>query len=198
MRSTAAGTFYNLAGRLAPAAVAIFCVPPILRQLGPDRFGLLTLAWVVVGYFSILDLGLGRALTQAIAAKRSAAGEGEVPALIWTSMALLLALGALTAVALILTTPWIVEHALKTPPQLRVETISSLRYLALSLPFVMMTAALRGVLEAQQEFGLVNALRIPMVLATFVAPIFILPFACTLTAVVITLLIGRLVTFVGH
>ncbi len=198
MKSIAAGTFYNLAGRILPAVVALACVPIIFHQLGPDRFGLLNLAWIVVGYFSIFDLGLGRALTQAVAERQAVGRDGDVPQLIWTSLALLLALGLMASLAVVASAPWIVEHALKVPHSLREESITSFRLLGLSLPIVMITAALRGVLEAQREFGLVNALRIPMVLATFIAPLIVVPFQRSLTAVIIALLIGRAAALLGH
>ncbi len=197
-RSTAANTAFNLAGRILPALVALVCLPPLLRQLGPDRFGLLNLAWVAAGYFSVFDFGLGRALTQAVAERRALGRDDEVPGLVWTSILILVVLGALTATALATLAPWLVSRVLKVPAQLRGETIASLYLLSISLPLVMITAALRGVLEGRREFALVNALRAPMVLATFVGPLLILPFRRDLTAVVAMLVIGRLLTLAVH
>lgn len=45
----------NLAGRTISLAIAILAVPYVIRRLGPDQFGLLSLAWIVVGYFALLD-----------------------------------------------------------------------------------------------------------------------------------------------
>jgi len=50
-------TVLNLVGQCAPLLVAIFAIPLLIRGLGTDRFGVLTLAWVVIGYFSLFDLG---------------------------------------------------------------------------------------------------------------------------------------------
>ena len=52
-------------------AVAVFAIPLLISGIGLPKFGVLTLAWVVVGYFSVFDLGLGRAMTQPIFLKRS-------------------------------------------------------------------------------------------------------------------------------
>ena len=52
--------------------VAIFSIPILIRDLGTDRFGVLALAWAIVGYASLFDLGLGRALTQLVAQKLGA------------------------------------------------------------------------------------------------------------------------------
>ena len=58
----------NLIGQGIPLLAAFFAIPLLLRGLGTDRFGVLTLAWIVIGYFSLFDLGLGRALTQVVSA----------------------------------------------------------------------------------------------------------------------------------
>ena len=46
--------------------VALVAIPVLLSQLGSARFGILSLAWTVVGYFGLFDVGLGRSLTQMI------------------------------------------------------------------------------------------------------------------------------------
>ena len=60
-------TLFNLVGLGAPLFVALVSIPMLLQELGVPRFGLLTLIWAVVSYFSLFDLGLGRALTQSLA-----------------------------------------------------------------------------------------------------------------------------------
>jgi O-antigen/teichoic acid export membrane protein len=83
-RLLARNTLWNLVGSGAPMAVAFFCIPVLIRALGKDRFGVLTLAWALIGYASLFDLGLGRALTQLVARKLGAGRDREVPTLVWT------------------------------------------------------------------------------------------------------------------
>jgi O-antigen/teichoic acid export membrane protein len=63
----ARNTLFNLIGQGLPLVVAVVTIPLIIQGLGIDRFGLLSLAWVVLGYFAIFDLGLGRATTKFVA-----------------------------------------------------------------------------------------------------------------------------------
>ncbi len=56
----------NLVGQGSPLLVALIAIPLLIKGLGTDRFGVLTLAWIVVGYFGLFDLGLGRALTKMV------------------------------------------------------------------------------------------------------------------------------------
>jgi len=92
-RLLARNTVWNLVGSGAPMVVAVFCMPILIKGLGTDRFGVLTLAWALIGYASLFDLGLGRALTQLVAKKLGAWEEREIPAVAWTSLVLMMLLG---------------------------------------------------------------------------------------------------------
>src|SRR5260221_6207177 len=92
-RLLARNTVWNLVGSGTPMVVAVFCIPILIKGLGTDRFGVLTLAWALIGYASLFDLGLGRGLTQLVARKLGAGEEREIPSLAWTSLLLMLALG---------------------------------------------------------------------------------------------------------
>ena len=51
----AKNTLYSLIGYIIPVIVALFAIPILINSLGVDKFGVLTLAWMITGYFSILD-----------------------------------------------------------------------------------------------------------------------------------------------
>ena len=48
----------NLLGQGLIVIVGILAIPILINGLGTERFGILTLAWAVTGYFSIFDLGI--------------------------------------------------------------------------------------------------------------------------------------------
>jgi O-antigen/teichoic acid export membrane protein len=197
-RLLARNTLWNLLGYGAPMLVAVFCIPILIRGLGKERFGVLTLAWALIGYASLFDLGLGRALTQLVAKKLGAGEEREIPSLAWTSLLLMLLLGFAGTVSMMLISPWLVGRGLNVPAELQRETLQSFRLLGLSLPFVITTAGLRGLLEAHQRFGLISALRIPMGVFTFAGPLLVLPFSKSLVPVVATLVAGRTIAWALH
>ena len=62
---------WSLMGTVVPMFAALAAVPWLMHYMGQERLGVLSLVWVVVGYFSFLDMGLGRAVTVAVAAARS-------------------------------------------------------------------------------------------------------------------------------
>src|SRR3989454_503657 len=67
MQPIARHTLYNILGQALPLAVGLVAIPIMTRSLGDTRFGLLALMWAIIGYFSLLDLGLGRATTKFVA-----------------------------------------------------------------------------------------------------------------------------------
>ena len=197
-RLLARNTVWNLLGSGAPMAVAVFCIPILVRGLGTDRFGVLTLAWALIGYASLFDLGLGRALTQLVAQKLGAGEEQDIPSLAWTSLLLMTLLGSVGTVSILLISPWLAGRGLNIPAELQSEMLQAFRLLGLSLPFVITTAGLRGLLEAHQRFGLINALRVPLGVFTFAGPMLVLPFSKSLVPVVAALVVGRIVIWAVH
>jgi O-antigen/teichoic acid export membrane protein len=194
----ARNTIWNLLGNGAPMLVAVVCIPLLIRSLGKDRFGVLTLAWALIGYASLFDLGLGRALTQVVAHKLGTGNEEEIPSLAWTSLILMLALGVVGSAVVLVSSPWLVARGLRVNSLLLQETVLSFRLLGLSVPFVITTAGLRGLLEAHQRFRLISALRIPMGIFTFAGPLLVLPFTKGLVPVMATLVIGRILAWAAY
>ena len=197
-RLLARNTGWNLIGQILPMIAGIIAIPPIIRGMGVDRFGVLSLAWVVVGYFSLFDLGLGRALTKLIADRLGANEGGSIARLSWTSLLLMLALGAGGSLVMLLVSSPLVHRLLKIPPPLQKETLHGFYLLAVSIPIVTVTAGLRGILEALQRFRLVNLIKIPMSVFSFVGPLLVFPFSRGLVPVIAVLVGGRFIACWAH
>jgi len=197
-RLLARNTIWNLLGLVLPMLVGLIAVPPLVRGMGLPRFGVLSLAWVVIGYFSLFDLGIGRALTKLVADKLGAKQESSIPPLVWTSMLLMLLLGMLGSLVALSISPWLVHRGLKVPESLQSETLASFCLLAASIPLVTLTSGLRGFLEAQQRFGILTLIRIPMSLFSFIGPLLVLPFSHSLVPIMLVLMAGRIVACGAH
>jgi O-antigen/teichoic acid export membrane protein len=197
-RLLARNTIWNLIGSGAPMIVAVFSMPVLIHGMGKDRFGVLALAWGLIGYAGLFDMGLGRALTQLVANKLGVGHEHDVPVLAWTSLMLMLLLGVLGALFIAGISPWLVHHTLKIPKELQSEVLRGFYLLGFSVPMVISTAALRGLLEAYQRFGMINALRIPMGIFSYVGPLLVLPFSKSIFAVIAVLVVGRVIAWAAH
>ncbi len=185
-------TAWNLLGLCAPMLAAFFSFPVLMRHLGPDRFGALSLVWLLVGYFSLLDLGMGRAMTKITADALSLARHRELPRIFWTALSLMAALGLLGAAALAAAADWLATVRLSIPLPLQGEVRTAFLLSAVALPFTITVTGLIGILETHQHFRLINIVRIPIGCATFLAPVAVLPFSSSLVAVVAALLAVRL------
>jgi O-antigen/teichoic acid export membrane protein len=196
--SLARGALFNLAGHLAPLAAAVAALPILAGHLDAERFGFLSLAWVIVGYFSLFDMGLGRALSRLVAQMSGTPNANRLPRLTQTALWLTLALGTLSGAALFLFAPQICRVLFQVPGPLQDEAIPALRVLALSLPLVTLTAALRGLLEGGQRFGWVNAIRVPLGVLTFAAPAALVLYTPNLVSLALLLAGLRLVAALAH
>jgi O-antigen/teichoic acid export membrane protein len=84
-------------------------VPVIVRGLGVERFGVLVLAWTLLGYLAVFDLGVGRATVRFAAQRLAGRDDAGFRSVVWTSLAVNAALGVLGGVLLALATPLLVE-----------------------------------------------------------------------------------------
>lgn len=193
----ARNTVWNLVGQVIPMGVALFAIPLLIRNIGMDRFGILTIAWMVVGYFSFFDLGLGRAMTTLIAQRLGGSRQDELPAIVWTANGIMAMMGLVGAIALAAISPLLTHSLLKIPFLLQQEALRSFFLLSIAVPLVISTAGFRGILEAQQKFGLLNIVRIPMGVATFLAPVAVLPFTNSLTALIGSIVFARVVFLIA-
>jgi len=184
----------NFIGQMIPLVIAVLTMPYVIHGLGPERFGILSIAWIVLGYFSMFDLGLGRSTTKFVA---EALGKGEterISPIVWTSLISQLVLGIMGGIIWALITPFLVERVLNIPPELIGETRTTLYLLSFSILIIICSISLRGVLEAGQRFDLVNAVSIPGTSSIFIMTAAGIFFGFGLPGIVVLLIISRAVT----
>lgn len=194
----ARNSVFNLLGQGFPLLVALVSLPFLTRGLGPDRFGLLALAWTFIGYFTVFDFGLSRSLTQMIAERLGQNRDDETGGIAWTGLLIMVTLGAVGAGIILRLGPLIIDGILAVPRPLRSESLRTLSLLAVCLPAVIGTIGLRGILEAYQRFDLVNAVRAPMGALTFLGPLAALPFTRRLDVIVGIVVLARIVGLSVH
>jgi O-antigen/teichoic acid export membrane protein len=185
-------TSWNLLGTGLPMLLALITVPILIHGAGIERFGVLTIAWAILEYFGLFDLGVGRTTIKFLAESFEHDRAVESREIFWTTVLLSCLFGLLGGLILVALTPWLVEEALNVPTKLQTETRGAFYLLALGVPLTTTTLALRGTLEAKHHFRLVNTIQVPNSALTQVAPLLALLFGRDLRLLVGAMLLSRL------
>ncbi len=192
-------TLWNLVGSGAPFLLGAICIPYLLKKIGVEAFGILTLIWALIGYFSLFDFGLGRVLTQQVAANIATESGEQVLSLVKTGLLFVTGTGLLggtvsAALARPLGIKWL--HVSVTLQQ---TTVYSLLIASIGVPLTALTTGLRGVLEAYENFKVVNLLRMLLGLANFALPaLSVMVFGPSLEMIVISIIVARLAVLGIH
>ena len=149
----------NLLGQVLPTGTAIICIPIALRGLGVQRFSVLSIAWVLLAYLTVFDLGMGRAAIRFLSEALADKNVDRVAMIVWATVSVELLMGLIAGGLLASSSQFLVTHFLKVDSALRFETTTSLFVLSGMVPFLLALTGLRGVLEANQRFDLVNIVR---------------------------------------
>src|SRR6266511_3793093 len=73
----------NLFGQTLPLLLGLAVTPFIVRRLGHDAFGVLSLGWIVLTLSLVFNLGLGRGTTKFAAEHLAREETDKLPSLFW-------------------------------------------------------------------------------------------------------------------
>lgn len=163
-------TLWNLAGTAIPMVAGLALIPFTLGRLGGEAFGVLTLIWGLIGYFSVFDLGVGRALTVQLS-QLATSGQATETGPTLRAGILLTAGAGLIGVALIgLLAPLLAHHWLKISPDLQDDARRAFLVAAVGVLPTTLASGLRGALEGLDRFAASNLTRIVLGVWMFALP----------------------------
>jgi O-antigen/teichoic acid export membrane protein len=177
--------------------VGIITTPFLIRALGTDRYGLLGLAWVVLGYFTVFDLGLGRAVTKYVAEFLAQDHRKRALDVVWAAVIVQSILGLLGTLVLVGITPVLTTRVLHISPPLQGEASSVFHLLGVALPVVLISGSFSGLLEAVRRFDLVNAVRTPLGVLSLLLSVLGAMAGLSLSAIVGLVLLTRVVALLA-
>ncbi|HCW93151.1 MAG TPA: flippase [Flexistipes sinusarabici] len=190
-------SMWSLIGMVAPMLVALFAVPLLIEGFGKERFGLLSIIWMGIGYFSLFDMGFGRALTKLVSERLGTGDTCDLNSLIWTALTLIFIFGVIGALIVVFGSEFILKNVLNVEQSLQKEGITAFRVLAIGLPVVVVTTAINGILQAYQKFAIITAVRVPLGVVTFGGPLLMVQFSESLIWATLSLVIARAIAFIG-
>jgi O-antigen/teichoic acid export membrane protein len=146
---------YNLVGSIIPIALSLVTVPIYLGLVGAERYGVLAIAWVLLGYFGLFDLGLGRATSFRIASLRDAPSQARSDAF-FAALAVNVLMGGVGALVLWFVSTQFFGQVFKVGEHLRPEIVRAMPLLAASVPVATLTGVLTGAVQGRERFLEIN------------------------------------------
>lgn len=196
MRSIARNTATIFIGQAMPLAVGLCAIPALVHLIGTDRLGVMSLVWVTVGYFSVLDLGIGRAVTNTVAEAIGSNQTSRVPETFWTAVTCQILMGGVATVSLLLGAPFLVTKFLSVPPSLHAEVLRAFAICSMALPIVFTSSTAVGMLEAAGRFDLSAAVQSPTAVLQYLFPLVFACFTKELGTIVGTIIVARTVSLI--
>lgn len=143
----------NLTGLALPTLVSLVTVPLYIKVLGVDRFGVMALVWVLMGYFALCDFGISQAVEKRIARALATADREDIVRTFWSAFWTNLATGLVGAAIL-----WAVAGAYfhwvtHASEALLAEVAQALPWLALSIPAGNVALVLACAISAAERFS---------------------------------------------
>ena len=192
-------TIWNFFGSVLPMVVGLSVIPYYIRSLGVEKFGVLTLIWALIGYFSIFDFGIGRALTLVVSKRHDSNTQTSWQEEVNIGLQIMFFAGILGFVVLFVLSNVLASSWLNVGDNYIIDTNQALVVSSFVIPLITYTSGLRGILEGLEDFVVLNYIKIFQGVASFVLPIlFILIFDSSLLVVTIALLLTRIIAVLWY
>lgn len=142
----------NFVGGLIPAAVTLLTVPFIVRTLGSDNYGVLTLISAIVGYFAILDINVTAGSVKFVAQHHATGSRRLRNQTITCGLAIYAAIGAAGCLLLLLFADTLVSSVFVIPDELRHTVVPALRLAAIGFLFGQTQVYLNSIPQAIRRY----------------------------------------------
>lgn len=148
----AKNSLLNLSSKIVPMLIGIISLPFIIQNVGEEKFGIVSICWLIIGYFSVLDMGLSRSTVNQLANDiKETGGESqlEISRIIIVT---LFAIGVFFSLMLALFSNTLTISVFNISEKLQNDTIIAFYFISVGLPFTLVSNGLRGILETYQRF----------------------------------------------
>jgi O-antigen/teichoic acid export membrane protein len=166
-------TIWNLIGSGSPLLAALAFIPYTLAKLGDEGFGVLTLIWALIGYFSLFDFGAGRAMTYEISRlenHKDGQTFEKIQTILKAGFILTSVTGLLGCLLILVLAPHLANDWLKISPHWQADSMLALQITALGILPATITSGLRGAMEGMGFFMPSNVNKLVLGFSMFTTP----------------------------
>lgn len=189
---------FSFFGYALPLFIAVLTIPWLVTNLGEEAFGLLTLGWILVGFASVFDLGLGRALTKYISEQVSQA----IFSSLWPQVRFVFKFMLASSLVILffseLASHWLIHDVLVLSDDFKNDALTAMMVLLLSIPLVVISNLFIAVLEGTGQVKSVALVRSIMGSLMFLLPLLAWQMSLGMLGVMMSLLLARLVALLGY
>ena len=183
---------WNLIGFIFPVITAIVVIPFIIKNIGTERFGILTLIFSIIGYMNVFDFGLTRSITKQVVKYRELKKDNELVSSILTGLSVIVFIIIIISLAFSLYANEITHRIFNPSTQsIKKEVIDSLYIISICLPFVVSQSVFSGVMEAFGEFKKIAVGKIPFSFLMYSVPFLVSLYNPSLVGITISLCVLR-------
>lgn len=167
------GTGTTLAAKAVTLGTWFLLTPFLLRQLSATHYGIWVLVSSFVAYGSLLNFGMGNALTKYVAEYRSRGEPEQARAVIATSLWLYLGLGLIAILLSVVIAP-LYPMIFRVPPEERELAIRLIIIMGVNVGVSIPCAASTSVLMGLQRYDLYNGITLCVTLLSAIATVAVL------------------------
>jgi O-antigen/teichoic acid export membrane protein len=187
-------TLYNLVGSILPLGLSLVTIPIYLHLIGESRYGVLAMAWLLLGYFGLFDLGLGRATAQRIAAQADDTPAARAQTF-WTALAMNSGLGIVGGLMIWPAALYFFGHVFSIEQVLKPELNAAIPWMILAVPLATISGVLSGALQGRAKFLELNIISVSSAVLTQLFPLFVAwQYGPDLALLMPAVILARLVT----
>ena len=161
---------YNALGVFFPLLAAAFAIPYLNSSLTNEGFSLVLIIWAIIGYFSLFDFGIGRALTFSIS-EIDTIYKSKITSFIKGGLLIVIFTSFIGAILVVVFAEYIVGDWYKMSDDIRAESKIALYVSAVAVFPTTITACLRGALEGLNKYLFSNINRSILGVGMFIAPV---------------------------
>lgn len=186
---------YNFVGAALPSVLTLVTVPLYLHIIGVERYGFLTLCWVILGYSGFLEWGLGTAIAQSIASD-GAERRDHGSDIFWNGLWLTLVVGVFGAVLMYLGAALYFANMGNVGGEFAAELAAALPLLSGTAPVLVMGGLIAGSLQGRERFlalNLIGSLGYTLLAALPLLVAYV--WTAELWALVLASFVARIITF---
>ena len=129
----------------------------LVRYLGETSFGLFSLAWVMIGYLTFLDVGVNRAATKFISEHLAKEDHDSACRIVRTGIFANVSLGVAGGVVIALLSRFFIQSVFKVSTGLEDQARWTFYAVSLAVPVLLVQGVFRAGLSSFQRFGWINA-----------------------------------------